>query len=120
MPYISVNDVDHYYEWVTQGRQKPLALRSPLWFSSMAGVARPAIGAAQQSSPERSLRLRFCMICAGSGALSSDQRNRAQVEARGYALETFADDLIALLDALGINQVDLNAHSMGGSVRFFY
>ena len=38
------------------------------------------------------------------------------IRARGYELDTFADDFVALLDALGIDRVDLNAHSMGGSV----
>ena len=41
-------------------------------------------------------------------------------KARGYELETFAGDLAALLDALGLSTVSINAHSMGASVAVYF
>lgn len=37
-----------------------------------------------------------------------------------HELETYADDLAALLDALGLQQVYLNAHSAGASIAVFF
>ena len=43
-----------------------------------------------------------------------------EVQAIGYELETYAEDLALLLDALGLNKVYLNAHSTGSSVAVFF
>jgi proline iminopeptidase len=54
----------------------------------------------------------------GRSPLTADQRQR--VLDRGYELDTFATDLDALLTALDLPQVDLNAHSMGASIAVFF
>ena len=43
-----------------------------------------------------------------------------EVEALGYELDSFADDLALLLDALGLEKIYLNAHSTGGSVAVVF
>ena len=41
-------------------------------------------------------------------------------EQRSYELESYAEDLAGLLDALGLKRIYLNAHSMGASVGTFF
>ncbi len=41
-------------------------------------------------------------------------------EELSYELESYAEDLASLLDALGLGQIYLNAHSMGASVGTFF
>ncbi len=56
----------------------------------------------------------------GFGRSQIAEVNRDDVLARGYELDTFADDLAELLDRLGINTVWLNSHSTGASVAVFF
>jgi len=50
--------------------------------------------------------------------VASNKQEKAKE--RGYELETFADDLVELLKALGLSRVNLNAHSMGASVAVYF
>lgn len=43
-----------------------------------------------------------------------------EVKAIGYELETYAEDLALLLDALGLQKIYLNAHSTGSSIAVFF
>jgi len=54
----------------------------------------------------------------GRSTVASNQQEKAKE--RGYELETFADDLVELLKALGLSRVNLNAHSMGASVAVYF
>ncbi len=118
MPYVRVNQVNHYYEWVgletrPADSQKPVMVFVHGW----AGSAR------YWESTARALADRFdCLLydMRGFGRSSLDSQQRDEVKARGYELETFADDLAELLKALGLSKVYLNAHSMGASVAVFF
>lgn len=117
MAYIAVNDVDHYYEWITHngeppGSGKPVMVFIHGWGGSARYWRSTALGLS-----DRYDALLYDMR--GFGRSRLEPTRLEKIQARGYELETFADDLIALLDALGIDQVDLNAHSMGGSVAVF-
>ncbi|WP_293899095.1 alpha/beta hydrolase [Phenylobacterium sp.] len=54
---------------------------------------------------------------AGFRCIAYDRRGhgRSDVPAAGYDMDTLADDLAAVIDGLGLAQVDLVTHSMGGS-----
>lgn len=56
----------------------------------------------------------------GFGRSQIADSNRDEVLARGYELDTFADDLAELLNRLGIQTVWLNSHSTGASVAVFF
>jgi proline iminopeptidase len=61
-----------------------------------------------------------------SKALNDDATSPLQVDSEqigaepSYALESYAEDLVALLDALGLGRVYLNAHSAGASIATFF
>jgi pimeloyl-ACP methyl ester carboxylesterase len=118
MPYVSISGVDHYYEWVTQSGEvssgdKPVMVFIHGW----GGSCRYWRTTAQALSPQFDCLL-YDMRGFGQSQLSPS--NRQDVLARGYELETFADDLAHLVDALGIGPVWLNSHSTGASVAVLF
>ncbi|MFE4107035.1 alpha/beta fold hydrolase [Almyronema epifaneia] len=117
MPYAEVNGVPHYYEWVTEsdtvGADKPTLVFVHGWAGSARYWYRPAKVFAKQFN---------CLLydLRGFGRSLIPSEARAATLARGYELETFADDLAALLDSLGLERVYLNAHSMGATVAIYF
>lgn len=117
MPYISVRGVDHYYEWITTsehpGTEKPVMVLMHGW----AGSAR------YWESTARALTDEFdCLLydLRGFGRSSLPSPVPPEVAALGYELESYADDLALLLDALGLSNIYLNAHSAGASIAAFF
>jgi pimeloyl-ACP methyl ester carboxylesterase len=118
MPYIPIHGVDHYYEWVTQLGNTPTPGKPVMVFiHGWAGSARYWVRTARALS-DRYDCLLYDMRGFGRSPLPISQR--ADILARGYELETFADDLAALLQALDLERVDMNAHSMGASIAVFF
>ncbi|MDA0673248.1 MAG: alpha/beta hydrolase [Cyanobacteria bacterium] len=118
MPHLLIQGVEHYYEWITQGN----AERTPgkpvmVFIHGWAGSARYWRSTARALS-DRYDCLLYDMRGFGRSQLQPDQQDA--VLARGYELATFADDLAALLTALGLERVDINAHSMGASIAVFF
>ncbi|NER83805.1 MAG: alpha/beta hydrolase [Leptolyngbya sp. SIO1D8] len=118
MPYVRVNGVDHYYEWITDqttssATQKPVMVFIHGWAGSSRYWRTTAVAIASKFDC-----LLYDMRGFGRSQLASD--NRKATLARGYELDTFADDLSALLDTLNIQTVWVNAHSMGASVAVFF
>jgi pimeloyl-ACP methyl ester carboxylesterase len=111
MPYLQVCGVDRYYQWIeppVPSQPKPVMVFLHGW----GGSAR------YWESTARSLGDRFdCLVYDlpgfGRSPLSS-------LTLKNYELETYADDLAALLDALGLEKVYLNAHSMGASIATLF
>ena len=118
MPYVWVNQVNHYYEWAgledrPTDSQKPVMVFVHGW----AGSAR------YWESTARALIDQFdCLLydMRGFGRSTIDSNQQNEIKARGYELETFADDLAELLKALGLSKIYLDAHSMGASVAVFF
>lgn len=119
MPYVSVNGVDHYYEWIsTQDHpgnyQKPVMVFLHGW----AGSAR------YWRSTAEAIKGQFdCLLYDQRGFGRSQPTPSAQLAADPSlnTLESFAEDLNILLDELNLTQpVYMNAHSMGGSIGLYF
>ncbi len=118
MPYLPIYGVDHYYEWVTATGDRPTGQKPVMVFiHGWAGSSRYWRSTAQALSDRCD-----CLLydLRGFGRSQLTDANRGATLARGFKLETFADDLAALLDALALPTVWLNAHSMGASVAVLF
>ncbi|MFQ4138287.1 alpha/beta fold hydrolase [Nodosilinea sp. PGN35] len=119
MAYVDVNQVNHYYEWVgtdtprDPGSTKPVMVFVHGW----AGSARYWQSTAAALS-DRYDCLLYDMRGFGRSIITADQQEA--MAARGYELDTYADDLAELLRALNLPKVSLNAHSMGASVAVYF
>ncbi|MDB9524456.1 alpha/beta hydrolase [Oscillatoria sp. CS-180] len=118
MPYVSVFGVDHYYEWLTEGETGPNGIKPIMVFiHGWGGSCR------YWRSTARSLSSQFdCLLydMRGFGQSRIKTNDREAVLARGYELDTFADDLAELLNALEIDRIWLNSHSTGASVAALF
>ncbi len=125
MPYAWVRGFHHYYEWVTaSGSPEPSGKPVMVFVHGWGGSAR------YWESTARSLSDSFdCLLYDMRGFGRSQERSDGKSESAAsevveadlsYELETYAEDLATLLDALGLRQVSLNAHSMGASVAVFF
>ncbi|MGF1498370.1 MAG: alpha/beta fold hydrolase [Elainellaceae cyanobacterium] len=123
MGYLSIRGVNHYYEWLSAaGRSHDLRQPHPdkpvmVFLHGWGGSAR------YWESTATSLTAVFdCLLydLRGFGRSRLPRPIPTDVDALGYALEGYADDLALLLDRLGLEQVDLNAHSTGASVAALF
>ncbi|MGC1246785.1 MAG: alpha/beta hydrolase, partial [Spirulinaceae cyanobacterium] len=110
---INVRGVEHYYEWIKQpktGKQKPVMIFIHGWGGSARYWQDTAEALADQFDCLLYDLRGFGRSRLPQGALDS---NSSQLH---YDMEDYADDLAVLLDALGLKEVYLNAHSMGASI----
>ncbi|MDY7013191.1 MAG: alpha/beta hydrolase, partial [Cyanobacteriota bacterium] len=107
---IEIRGVKHYYEWIGDPqRDRPVMVFVHGW----AGSAR------YWRATAKSLANDFnCLLydLRGFGRSPLPQNPPCS----SYELEEYAEDLAALLEALGIERVYVNAHSMGASVAVFF
>lgn len=118
MPYVSVAEVDHYYEWVTETGNSASGSKPVMVFiHGWGGSCRYWRSTARALSPQFD-----CLLydMRGFGRSHIAAANRETVLARGYELETFADDLAELLETFNLETVWLNSHSTGASVAVFF
>lgn len=119
MPYIQVRGVEHYYEWIKSpaaSESKPVMIFMHGW----AGSARYWETTANALA-DRFDCLLYDMRGFGRSRLPHQQPAQPQTQAElDYEMESYADDLAALLDALQLQRVYLNAHSMGASVATLF
>jgi pimeloyl-ACP methyl ester carboxylesterase len=112
MPLINVRGVDHYYEWIripTEKQNKPVMVFIHGW----GGSARYWRNTAIALSTEYDCLL-YDMRGFGRSLLPTQTINLS------YELEDYGEDLIILLNTLGIDRVYIHAHSMGASVATFF
>ena len=111
MPIVNVRGVNHYYEWVRQSENsnKPVMVFVHGWGGS---------GRYWRSTAEAIADEFDCLLYDLRGfGRSSLSENALKLN---YGMEDYAEDLAALLDALNIERVYLNAHSMGASIATFF
>mgnify|MGYP000179300887 CR=1 FL=1 len=114
MPYISIRGIEHYYEWIPAFGHSELTNRPVIVFlHGWGGSARYWRKTAQALS--------HCFDCLlydlrGFGRSRLSQATNSASSHLSYELESYAEDLIELLDALHLDRIYLNAHSMGASI----
>ena len=111
MPTVDVRGVNHYYEWIrrSENADKPVMVFVHGW----GGSARYWRSTAETIA-DRFDCLLYDLRGFGRSALPKDAPKL------GYAMEDYAEDLAALLDALNLHKVYINAHSMGASIATFF
>ncbi len=114
--YIEINGVDHYYEWIKtplSESQKPVMVFLHGW----GGSGRYWKSTAQALSDQFD-----CLIYDLRGFGRSNVIHPESLKTPGisYELIDYAHDLAQLLDQLNLEQVYLNAHSMGGSIAALF
>jgi pimeloyl-ACP methyl ester carboxylesterase len=116
MPYVSVNGFKHYYEWITgSGQPKPSGKPVLVFVHGWGGSARY-----WESTAHALADAYDCLLYDMRGFGRSNQDPAATNTQPSYELESYAEDLAALLTALGISKITLNAHSMGASIATFF
>jgi pimeloyl-ACP methyl ester carboxylesterase len=122
MPYVSVNGFNHYYQWLTESGDQPSGKPVLVFIHGWGGSSRYWEPTAQALSSYFD-----CLLYDLRGFGRSRTGEKPAISERpktqeefNYELETYADDLAKLLDALGIERVHINAHSMGASVGVFF
>lgn len=117
MPYVQVRGVNHYYEWVKKSNsaeQKPVMVFVHGW----GGSARYWQKTAEDLSETFDCLL-YDLRGFGRSRLSQDDTSSA-LTALTYEMEEYAEDLAVLLDTLKLNQVYLQAHSLGASAATMF
>ena len=112
MVKIKVRGVEHYYEWVkgdSAASSKPVMVFVHGW----AGSDR------YWESTARAIGDKFDCLLYDMRGFGRSRLPEQPVEI-GYEMEEYAEDLAALLDALQLERVYINAHSMGASVAVLF
>ncbi len=111
MAYVTLNGVEHYYEWICDGQ--PGNRPTLVFLHGWGGSAR------YWESTAHSMKHDFdCLLY----DLRGFGRSAAALKTTGAlgTLESFADDLERLLVALNQERVFISAHSMGASVALYF
>ncbi|PSO46877.1 MAG: alpha/beta hydrolase [Cyanobacteria bacterium SW_9_44_58] len=108
---INLRGIDHYYEWIcdsSNGTNKPVLVFVHGWGGSGRYWKTTATALSDQFD---------CLIydLRGFGRSSLPENH-----ALSYDMEEYAEDLAVLLDKLQLEQVYLNAHSMGASLATLF
>lgn len=112
MAFISIQGVNHYYRWITPHHNIPDARKPTIVFlHGWAGSTRYWESTAQFLQTDFNALL---YDLRGFGRSRLPQEDLTPL--RDYRLESYAEDLRDLLDALGLERVYLNAHSTGASI----
>lgn len=109
MPTVDVRGVNHYYEWVRHSEKaKPVMVFVHGW----GGSARYWRSTAEAIADDFD-----CLLYDLRGFGRSSLPENTSL---AYGMEDYAEDLAALLDALKLDRVYINAHSMGASIATFF
>ena len=115
MAFVCLRGVNHYYEWITPYHNIPDARKPTIVFiHGWAGSARYWHSTALQ------LQQQFNCLLYDLRGFGRSLLPPVTDGLRDYALESYADDLRDLLDALGLDRVWINGHSTGASIAVLF
>ncbi|MCA1995158.1 MAG: alpha/beta hydrolase [Coleofasciculus sp. S288] len=112
MPLINVRGVEHYYEWIPESlpsKEKPVMVFIHGW----GGSAR------YWESTAKALSDTFDCLLYDMRGFGRSKLPEEPIELL-YEMEDYAEDLAVLLDALELDRVYINAHSMGASAATLF
>ena len=113
--YVNVNGVEHYYEWIKSPEDSGIAKPVMVFIHGWGGSGR------YWESTARALSDKFdCLIYDLRGFGRSLLSPELKSPEERYELTGYAEDLAGLLDALKLDKVYLNAHSLGGSIAVLF
>ncbi|WP_448573380.1 alpha/beta fold hydrolase [Trichothermofontia sp.] len=124
MAYLPVRGVNHYYEWITTSAThertgKPVMVFLHGW----GGSCRYWQGTAQALTHQFDCLL-YDLRGFGQSCLPPNRANSVPVDraelVNHYALETYVEDLLTLLEQLALDRVYLHAHSTGASIALLF
>ncbi len=86
------------------------------------GAGRPLIMLPGWSLPATIFQHQFDALCQIAQVIAVDMRGHGESEkpAHGYRIQRFSKDLFDLIEALGLVEPDILAHSLGASVTWSY
>ena len=119
MPIVKLRGTNCYYEWIrsdqssTGSPTKPVMVFVHGWGGSSRYWRSTAMALAESYD---------CLLydLRGFGRSQTKQHPEKTGDSLGYELETYAEDLALLLDALNIDKIYLQAHSMGSSIATLF
>lgn len=119
MATVEIDGIPHYYEWIRQSEsdRKPVMVFVHGWGGS---------GRYWESTARALSDTYDCLLydMRGFGRSSSKSLQAANPHPdphhASYSMETYVDQLKSLLDALKLDRVSLNAHSMGASIATLF
>lgn len=115
MSYVDVRGVPHYYEWIiSPGQNYPTAKPVMVFLHGWGGSGR------YWRSTAAALTDYFDCLLYDQRGFGRSQLSPSPAAPQSYALETYAEDLAALLDTFNLDAVYLNAHSMGASIAALF
>lgn len=120
MPYLQTRGINHYYEWIPAapdpGNLKPVMVFLHGW----GGSCRYWQPTAESLSDQFDCLLYDLRGFGRSQNLDQPATTHHALDLADYELETYAEDLVDLLDQLGLAKVYLNGHSTGTSIATFF
>ncbi|MGB3508883.1 MAG: alpha/beta hydrolase [Microcoleaceae cyanobacterium] len=124
--YINVNGVEHYYEWIKTSNSTETAKPVMVFLHGWGGSGR------YWESTAKALSHQFdCLIydlrgfgrsCLPQPSATGEKTilKKSKNPTDNYELVGYAEDLAILLNALNLEKVYINAHSMGGSIAALF
>lgn len=116
MSQILIRGHEHYYEWVSQGLRSPESDRPVMVFlHGWGGSGRYWQPIAQALSSEFD-----CLLYDLRGFGQSRDAIHSANDVGAYHIQSYVEDLAALLEALNVRQVYLHAHSLGATIATLF
>jgi pimeloyl-ACP methyl ester carboxylesterase len=124
MAYIDIAGAPHYYEWITTESGKGPSGGKPVmvFVHGWGGSARYWETTARSLVETYDCLLYDLRGFGRSSARAHGDRHNPYPDPRApiYRMETYAAELLALIDALQLDRVSINAHSMGASIATLF
>lgn len=116
MPYLPVRGHDHYYEWVSQAPRSLTSCKPVMVFlHGWGGSGRYWQPIAQALATEFD-----SLLYDLRGFGRSQDPVHADKDIKAYSLQSYVEDLAALLATLSLGPVRLHAHSMGATITTLF
>lgn len=125
MAYLSLRGTDHYYQWITQDGSDRTGRPVMVFVHGWGGSARYWESTAQGLTDQFDCLL-YDLRGFGRSRRQASEPNCPLGDATTpealapFQIQGYADDLVALLDQLGLARVWLQAHSLGTSIAALF